>query len=70
MEEEADRVVNSEAPQFLGEGEEMIVVHPHQRVRPQKCPQPARHHPIDLAIGRVVVLIRADKIGARVQDRP
>ena len=70
MEEETDRLRHAEIAQLRAEREEMIILNPERRVGLCESQQRARHEGVHFAIGEIVLLRRANQIGARMQRRP
>ena len=70
MQEEADRLRDAEFAQFRAEREEVIILNPESGVGFAESQQRTRHKSVHFAIALIVVLGRADQIGARMQRRP
>ena len=70
MQEETDRLGHAEVTQLSPQREEMIVLNPERGVGLSEPQQRAGHEGIDFAIGQIIALRNANKIGTRMQRRP
>ena len=70
MQEEADGAMHVEAVQLLRHRHEVVVVNPYCATGPNQSSQGHGHHAVHFAVGRVVVVMGADEVGAGMQDRP
>ena len=70
MQEEADRLLDVQLPQFGTQRQEVIILNPEGRVGLAEAQQRARHESVDFAIGAIVLSRSADQIGTRMQRRP
>jgi hypothetical protein len=64
VQKESDRHIDVDAEQLVRERHEMIVMDPYSGVRSDQAAQRDREHAVDFAVGRVVVAVGADEIGA------
>jgi hypothetical protein len=67
---EADGVLHTELPQFAGEGDQMVVVHPDQVVGLQQRQQQARQPLVDGLVTLEIAGLELGQVQAVVEHRP
>ena len=70
VEEEAHPVREAEPPQFLGEGNQMVIVGPDHVVGAQQAGQLAGEFRVDAPIAGVISAVEIDQIDAVMEQRP